>query len=453
MQVKLLKDQERQGGAAARAKRPRALVLGPTRELTDQILSVAKSISHHAKFRSACVNGGGSPAQQAAALATPLDILVGTPQKIVQQAEKGLLFFGDVQYVILDEADTMFDKGFGPEVRALLTPVRKKEQPAVCILVLATLKKEIQQLLATEFPRMRQVKTSSLHRGVSTAKHSFFPVPALENKLEHLAQMVSADAAKGKRVMIFCNTLDSCRAADHFLQDRGVLTCCYHGDVPLGGRREAIERFAPAEDSLEKLDQPVLVCTDLAARGLDMPGRVDHVINFDFPRNPIDYIHRAGRTARAGVTGKITSLLQRRDKVLASRIEDAILYGRPLDELSGDRSDLPPNMRPKPETLQRRAMERKAEKHASSNRGTRGAARQELNTKFSAGKRTAKPSQRRSPKSKQYGDEAEGGRGRFNFALRVAAGRGGGRSSSERSSTSPRPERPKSKKIRAKGFK
>jgi len=84
---------------------------------------------------------GGSPAQQAAALATPLDILVGTPQKIVQQAEKGLLFFGDVQYVILDEADTMFDKGFGPEVRALLTPVRKKEQPAVCILVLATLKK------------------------------------------------------------------------------------------------------------------------------------------------------------------------------------------------------------------------------------------------------------------------------------------------------------------------
>jgi superfamily II DNA/RNA helicase len=87
------------------------------------------------------ISVGGSQAQQAAALATPLDILVGTPQKIVQQAEKGHLFFGDVQYVVLDEADTMFDKGFGPEVRALLNPVRKKEQPAVCILVLATLKK------------------------------------------------------------------------------------------------------------------------------------------------------------------------------------------------------------------------------------------------------------------------------------------------------------------------
>lgn len=267
-------------------------------------------------------------------------------------------------------------------------------------------------------------------------------------------QMVTADAEKGKRVMVFCNTLDSCRAADHFLQDRGLSTCCYHGDVPLGGRREAIERFAPANDMLETLDQPVLVCTDLAARGLDMPGRVDHVVNFDFPRNPIDYIHRAGRTARAGVTGKITSLLQKRDKVLASRIEDAIIHGRPLDELSGDRGVLPPNMRPKPETLQRRALERKAEKHASSNRGTRGAARQELNTKPSAGKKTAKSFQRRAPKAKQFSDEQaeEGGRGRFNFGSRAGAGRNGGMTSAGRGSNS-RQERPRSKKIRQKGFK
>lgn len=231
MQVKHLKDAELQGEERAKPKRPRALVLGPTRELTDQILGVAKSMSHFAKFRSACVNGGaalrltalhlaasprrkaigllpaatllgagnlhnhallretlaaavcqlgfkpqhmagitqsrtpctfrqggvypayrrplrydmssagGTFGQQAQTLAQPLDILIGTPQKLMQHAEKGNLFWGDVQYVVMDEADTMFDKGFGPEVRAVLSPLRSKAQPAKAVLVVATLSK------------------------------------------------------------------------------------------------------------------------------------------------------------------------------------------------------------------------------------------------------------------------------------------------------------------------
>ncbi|KAK9825700.1 hypothetical protein WJX81_007783 [Elliptochloris bilobata] len=364
--VKLLKDGEA-SGAAARPRRPRALVLGPTRELTDQLLRVAKSMSHHARFRSTCVNGGGTFAQQAEALAAPLDILVGTPGKVAQHAAKGNLFYGDVQLVVLDEADTMFDRGFGPEVRAVLAPLKSKASPARVVLVCATLTPAVRKLLAAELPDLRRVETRSLHRGVAGARHGFLEVLAGSNKLDMLRQVVTGEQARGRRVMVFCNTLDSCRAAEHSLRESGAATLCYHGDVPLDGRREAIAAF-----TANAARKPVLVCTDLAARGLDVPGRVDHVVNFDFPLNPVDYLHRTGRTARAGAGGRITSLIARRDAVLAKRIEAALAADRPLDELSAARAELPPHMRPKPETLQRRLEEARAERHARRGRAAWG---------------------------------------------------------------------------------
>lgn len=138
-----------------------------------------------------------------------------------------------------------------------------------------------------------------------------------------MLQLAEGEQRRGRRVMVFCNTLDSCRAADHHLRERGLPTACYHGDVPLEGRRAAIAAFSVAAEDCSDSDGldwggggeqhpglPLLVCTDLAARGLDIPGRVDHVINFDFPLNPIDYLHRTGRTARAGASGRITSLVR-----------------------------------------------------------------------------------------------------------------------------------------------
>lgn len=379
--VQLLKEGEQLRGAAARPRRPRALVLGPTRELTDQILRVAKALSHTAKFRSSVVNGGGDMGGQREALERPLDVLVGTPQRVMQHAEKSHLYYGDVEVVVLDEADTMFDRGFGPEVKAILAAVRGKEQPARCVLVSATMSKAVGRLIDEEFPGMRRVETSSLHRGVAGARHAFVPMPAAANKLDLLLQVVEGEHQRGKRVMVFCNTLASCRAADHFLTERGLQTACYHGDVPPDERRAAMQSFAGG-DGVSGERPPLLVCTDLAARGLDMPGRVDHVVNFDFPLNPIDYLHRTGRTARAGATGKITSLVAKGDRVLAERIEEALQRGLPLDALSSDRAVLPPHMRPKPETLRRKALERKAEKHG--NKGVRGAKRVERTSSSSS---------------------------------------------------------------------
>ncbi|KAJ4848046.1 hypothetical protein Tsubulata_044381 [Turnera subulata] len=129
--------------------------------------------------------------------------------------------------------------------------------------------------------------------------------------------------------MVFCNTLNSSRAVDHFLAENQVSTVNYHGEVPAEQRVENLKKFK-SDDG----DCPTLVCTDLAARGLDLD--VDHVIMFDFPLNSIDYLHRTGRTARMGAKGKVTSLVAKKNVLLADRIEEAIRKNESLESLTID---------------------------------------------------------------------------------------------------------------------
>lgn len=374
--VQKLREDER-SGIRSRSKHPRALVMGPTRELAMQVLQVAKSLSHHAKFRSSCISGGGKFKVQKDALVNPLDLVVGTPGRILQHIEEGNLHLGDMKYLVLDEADTMFDAGFGPEIRKIIRPLRSREpDDGQCILVSATLTGPVQKLLTEEFPNMRKVFTDSLHKSVAEARHSFVQVGASENKLRVLEDLIRGEYQRGKRVMVFCNTVGSCRAVDHHLNEGGFRTVNYHGDMPRSDRASALMEFG-AEDA----PVPVLVCTDLAARGLDFNKSVGHVVMFDFPLNPVDYIHRTGRTARAGETGRVTSLVIKRDVVLAQRIERAIRSNEPLDALSSDRRRMVSDdrsVRSKREkesgsTRNRNDLHRR--KGGGSSRGTRGAAR------------------------------------------------------------------------------
>ncbi|CAM8938269.1 unnamed protein product [Rhodiola kirilowii] len=332
--VQMLRQDEELSGMTLKPRRPRAVVLCPTRELSEQVFRVAKSISHHARFRSTMVSGGVRLRPQEDSLNGPIDMIVGTPGRVLQHIEEGNMVYGDIKYLVLDEADTMFDRGFGPEIRKFLNPLKsratKENDPGFqTVLVTATLTTAVQKLLDEEFQGIVHLRTSSLHKKIASARHDFIKLSGGENKLEALLQVLEPSLTKGNKVMVFCNTLNSSRAVDHFLSENQIFTVNYHGEVPADERVENLKKF-----KTESGDCPTLVCTDLAARGLDLD--VDHVIMFDFPLNSIDYLHRTGRTARMGAKGKVTSLVSRRDQTLASRIEEAIKKNESLESLSVD---------------------------------------------------------------------------------------------------------------------
>ncbi|CAM9701303.1 unnamed protein product [Ectocarpus sp. 8 AP-2014] len=151
------------------------------------------------------------------------------------------------------------------------------------------------------------------------------------DKMSALIDIAQQHLKDFKRTLVFCNTVKSCRAAEFGLREVDIKALSYHGEVPSDERSSNLERFKAGQAKY-------LVCTDIASRGLDMPD-VDHVVMFDFPLNPIDYLHRSGRTARMGAKGRVTSLLAKRDLVLAAAIEQAVQSGLPLDELSSRRTD------------------------------------------------------------------------------------------------------------------
>ncbi|KAL0015755.1 hypothetical protein SO802_002824 [Lithocarpus litseifolius] len=332
--VQLLRQDEALYGMLMRPRRPRAVVLCPTRELSEQVFRVAKSISHHARFRSTMVSGGGRVRPQEDSLNNPIDMVVGTPGRVLQHIEEGNIVYGDIKYVVLDEADTMFDRGFGPDIRKFLGPLKNRaSKPGgegfQTVLVTATMTRAVQKLVDEEFQGIVHLRTSTLHKKVASARHDFIKLSGSENKLEALLQVLGPSLSKGNRVMVFCNTLNSSRAVDHFLGENQLSTVNYHGEVPAEQRVENLKRFK-SDDG----DCPSLVCTDLAARGLDLD--VDHVIMFDFPSNSIDYLHRTGRTARMGAKGKVTSLVAKKDLMLATRIEEALRKNESLESLTVD---------------------------------------------------------------------------------------------------------------------
>ncbi|RVW94823.1 DEAD-box ATP-dependent RNA helicase 39 [Vitis vinifera] len=225
----------------------------------------------------------------------------------------------------------------------------------------------VQKLIDEEFQGIVHLRTSTLHKKIASARHDFIKLSGSENKLEALLQVLEPSLAKGNKVMVFCNTLNSSRAVDHFLGENQIFTVNYHGEVPAEQRGQGGSATGPDAmnismsrnsrqhglfmafasngsnyhmvENLKKFktedgDCPTLVCTDLAARGLDLD--VDHVIMFDFPLNSIDYLHRTGRTARMGAKGKVTSLVAKKDLLLATRIEEAIRKNESLEALTAD---------------------------------------------------------------------------------------------------------------------
>uniref|UniRef100_M4FBA4 RNA helicase n=1 Tax=Brassica campestris TaxID=3711 RepID=M4FBA4_BRACM len=263
-----------------------------------QVYRVPKSVSHHARFRSILVSGGSRIRPQEDSLDNAIDMVVGTPGSFLQHIEEGNIVYGDIAYLVLDEADTMFDRGFGPDIRKFLAPLKQRalktnDQGFQTVLVTATMTTAVQKLVDEEFQGIEHLRTSTLHKNIANARHDFVKLSGSEDKLEALLQV-----------------LEPSRAVDHYLSENQVSTVNYHGEVPAEERVDNLKKFKDEEG-----DCPTLVCTDLAARGLDLD--VDHVIMFDFPKNSIDYLHRTGRTARMGGKARIDEAMRNNESLEA----------------------------------------------------------------------------------------------------------------------------------------
>eukprot|EP00879_Flechtneria_rotunda_P025367 GHRR01026952.1.p1 GENE.GHRR01026952.1~~GHRR01026952.1.p1 ORF type:complete len:415 (+),score=141.71 GHRR01026952.1:145-1389(+) len=290
--VHMLKQQEADDAYVRRPKRPKILVLGPTKELTEQITGVAKSLCHFAKFRAVCCNANNSAARQAKHLAAPVDMVVATPTRLLQHQHEGSLALGDVHWLVIDEADTMFDQGFGEEVTQVLDILKRKDPPAQVVLVSATMTRAVKRLADAQLPGLIRLEAAGFHKPTAGARQDFKVLPPGGDKLQLLLEVLQSDVRKRHKVLVFCKSVDSCRAVEHFCQDRDLPTVCYHGDMPIAARKESMAAFAGAAAESDVNAPSIMVATDLAARGLDFPGSIDHVVNFDFPTNAIDYLHR-----------------------------------------------------------------------------------------------------------------------------------------------------------------
>lgn len=349
-------------------RRPRAVVLVPTRELGSQVLSVAKRLAKSsAKLTCRAIIGGsdGIGKQRRAFRNSAVDLVVASPSRFVKMWHNKELFISRVSHVVVDEADTILSQGWGPELREILKatilfkPQRNTTQRrAQLVLTSATLTPAVREAFAggarrggadnvsrrelwSFVPPVRIVQSTSLHRTVPSVRTVSISTIGKDKMRILLDQLQSyykgRPAAGGDKTMVFCNTIASCRAADFAIRDEFDDVLCYHGDMNQAEREASIAVFRNASHG-------ILVCTDLAARGLDLPA-VGHVLNFDFPRNPIDYLHRAGRTARFGNAGRVTSLVAKRDRVLAAAIDRAIAANQPLDALTGNKKDYLPGGR------------------------------------------------------------------------------------------------------------
>ena len=357
--IQSLKMQEHDGYTRA-PRRPRALILVPTRELARQILSAIKDISHFAKVSSTCVLGGEPYAIQKKALDRFVDIVVASPGRLMQHKDQGNVYLSQVTHVIIDEVDTMLTQGFGSDIRGILRSVLGNkanigvnQKETQIIMATATLTKAVRKLMAdvdgfnidysdedNQTPKkltgkedrvkMNIVEIDGVHRIQPNVQHNFEDTKGTD-KLLTLNSVIERYARRDLRTLIFCNTVDSCRAVEHALKESLIDTLSYHGDLRGTDREDNLNKFRSGEFQY-------LVCTDIAARGIDIP-EIEHVILFDFPLNPIDYIHRAGRTGRAGRVGIVTSLITKRDMVLSDAIQGAIARGLPIDSLSSSKRD------------------------------------------------------------------------------------------------------------------
>ena len=276
--------------AGERGQGPSALVMVPTRELAAQVTQVLKDIGGALRVMSAF---GGTPVNKdIARLEQGIDVLVATPGRLADLYERRALHLGDVKILVLDEADRMLDLGFMYDMDWL---IRRLPQERQTMLFSATLLPTVRQLARRYTVDPAQVEIEGTQQTVDEAEHHFFQVHAMD-KLEVLFTLLES----GLMTIIFTSTKRYAARLEDELRHRKIQVSALHGDMSQTSRTKALARFTDGRSK-------VLVASDVAARGLDVTG-IEQVINYDPPDDPTNYLHRTGRTARAGAKGTAITL-------------------------------------------------------------------------------------------------------------------------------------------------
>ncbi len=309
-----------ENGSASPARHPvRALVLAPTRELADQVANNVKAYSKHTKLRAAVVFGGIDMKPQTAELKAGVEVLIATPGRLLDHIEAKNCALNQVEYVVLDEADRMLDIGFLPDLQRILSYLPKTRQT---LLFSATFSPEIRRLAESYLQDPVLVEVARPNATATNVEQRFYSVTA-DDKRAAVMKLIKDRALT--QALVFVNSKLGCaRLARSFERD-GLRTNALHGDKSQDERLKALEAFKRGEVD-------VLVATDVAARGLDIVD-LPAVFNFDVPFNAEDYVHRIGRTGRAGASGLAITLVTRDDNRLITDIEKLIKKKIEIDPL------------------------------------------------------------------------------------------------------------------------
>ncbi|MDN7124954.1 ATP-dependent RNA helicase RhlB [Pseudidiomarina terrestris] len=303
---------------------PRAIIMAPTRELAIQIANDAELLAAHCDMRLGIIYGGEGYESQRQQLEEGVDILIGTTGRLIDYCKQGIYQLDKIEVVVLDEADRMFDLGFIKDIRYMFErmPGPKERQS---MLFSATLSQRVQELAYDHMNSPTKVEVEPTQKtGIRISEELFYP--SKQDKIKLLLTLIEEDWPD--KAIIFANTKHVCEKLYNWLEADGHRVGLLTGDVPQRKRLKILEEFS--EGTLD-----FLVATDVAARGLHIP-EVSHVYNYDLPDDFEDYVHRIGRTGRAGASGKAINLACEEYVYNLPAIEDYIGHAIPVTKYDPD---------------------------------------------------------------------------------------------------------------------
>jgi ATP-dependent RNA helicase RhlE len=313
-------------------RHPRVLVLTPTRELAAQVHESVRDYGQYLPFRSAVIFGGVSINPQKQKLIKGVDIVVATPGRLLDHLQQRSIDLSRIEILILDEADRMLDMGFIRDIRRILNVIPKQRQT---LLFSATFSREIKTLASEFLQQPAEIQATPENTTVELVSQIVYPVDK-KRKRELLSHKIGEEA--WQQVLVFTRTKHGANKLAEQLDKDGITSAAIHGNKSQGARTKALASFKAG-------DVRVLVATDIAARGIDID-KLPHVVNFELPNVPEDYVHRIGRTARAGQEGHAVSLVCVDELKLLRDIEK--LLGKDIEKINLPGYDIDPSIKAEP---------------------------------------------------------------------------------------------------------